>query len=136
MMRRPGARRKACYARANVETAGGISGTRPCTTSTCAGTRRRRRWGLIALQQGHAPVVARAFTFLRSNWRLEPGGLTVSQALVAFRLHGLRDQVPELLSALGDISRRASFRERPLAVAWAVLATGPDALLEPLRSRA
>ncbi len=92
--------------------------------------------GLIALQQGHASVVARAFDFLRRSWRLEPGGLTVAQALVAFRLHGLRDGVPELVSALEEISRRASFREKPLAVAWAVLATGPDALLDPLRSRA
>ena len=92
--------------------------------------------GLIALQQGHAGVVARAFGFLRSNWRLEPGGLTVAQALVAYRLHGRRDEVPELLAALEAISRRPSFRERPLAVAWAALATGPDACLDPLRSRA
>ncbi len=92
--------------------------------------------GLIALQQGHAPVVARAFRFLAANWRLEPGGLTVAQALVAYRLHRRGGEVPELLAALESISRRPSFREKPLAVAWAVLATGPDARLEPLRSRA
>ena len=92
--------------------------------------------GLIALQKGHPAVVSRAFGFLRGNWRLEPGGLTVAQALVAYRLHGRRDEVPALLAELGGASRRPSFLERPLAVAWATLATGPDVRLEPLRSRA
>ncbi len=92
--------------------------------------------GLIALQKGHPAVVSRAFGFLRDNWRLEPGGLTVAQALVAYRLHGRRDEVPALLAELGEASRRPSFLERPLAVAWATLATGPDVRLEPLRSRA
>ena len=92
--------------------------------------------GLIALQRGDPKVVARAFDFLRNQWRLEPGGLTVAQSLVAFRLHGLDDEVPELVDGLATIARRPSFREKPLAVAWAVLATGPDRLLDPLRSRA
>ena len=92
--------------------------------------------GLIALQNGHPAVVARAFGFLQSNWQLEPGGLTVAQALLAYRLHGRRDEVPAILAELGAISQRPSFLERPLAVAWATLATGPDALLGPLRSRA
>ena len=35
--------------------------------------------GLIALQQGHARIVSRAFGFLETNWRLEPGGLTVGR---------------------------------------------------------
>ena len=85
---------------------------------------------------GPAGVVERAFGFLRSSWRLEPGGLTVAQAIVAHRLHGRGDEVAGAPAGLGTIARRPSFRERPLAVAWAVLATGPDALLEPLRSRA
>ena len=92
--------------------------------------------GLIALQQGPAGVVERAFGFLQSSWRLEPGGLTVAQGIVAHRLHGRGDEVPELLAGLDTIARRPSFPERPLAVAWATLATGPDALLGPLRSRA
>ena len=92
--------------------------------------------GLIALQHGDRSVLARATAFLRRNWPLEPGGLTVAQALVAFRLHGVDDAVPPLQTALAAISRRPSFLERPLAVAWATLATGPDRLLEPLRSRA
>jgi hypothetical protein len=92
--------------------------------------------GLIALQDGHVTVVERAFGFLRGAWRLEPGGLTVAQTLVAHRLHGRADDVSALVAALREAVRRPSFLERPLAVAWATLATGPDALLEPLRSRA
>jgi hypothetical protein len=92
--------------------------------------------GLIALQKGHPGVVERAFGFLRDHWRLEPGGLTVAQALVAYRLHGRRDEAPALLAELRKAVRRPSFLSRPLAVAWAVIATGPDALLDPLRSRA
>jgi len=92
--------------------------------------------GLIALQQGHRAVVERAFGFLHRSWPLEPGGLTAAQALVAYRLHGRRGDMPALVAALREISRRPSFLERPLAVAWATLATGPDALLEPFRSRA
>jgi hypothetical protein len=92
--------------------------------------------GLIAVQNGHRAVVGRAFGFLARNWRLEPGGLTVAQALVAYRLHNRRDEVPALMAELRKIARRPSFLARPLAVAWATLATGPDTLLEPLRSRA
>ena len=70
--------------------------------------------GLIALQQGHARVVARAFGFLAANWRLEPGGLTVAQALVAYRLHRRGGEVPELLAALGvDLAPALVSREAP-----------------------
>jgi hypothetical protein len=92
--------------------------------------------GLIALQKGHAGSVSRAFAFLRRSWPAEPGGLTVAQALLASRLHGARDGVPELVAALATIAARPSFLEKPLALAWATLATGPDRLLDPLRSRA
>ena len=92
--------------------------------------------GLIALQRATRRSSRARSASCASNWRLEPGGLTVAQALVAYRLHGRRDEVPALLAELGEISRRPSFLERPLAVAWATLATGPDALLDPLRSRA
>jgi hypothetical protein len=92
--------------------------------------------GLIALQKGHGAVVERAFGFLRGNWRLEPGGLTVAQALVAHRLHNRRDEVPALQAELRKAVRRPSFLSRPLAVAWAALAAAPDTLLDPLRSRA
>ncbi len=73
--------------------------------------------GLIALQKGHPAVVEPAFGFLRGNWRLEPGGLTVAQALVAYRLHGRRDEVPALLAELrGDLAAavvpRAAARRR------------------------
>jgi hypothetical protein len=92
--------------------------------------------GLIALQSGHPSARSRAFAFLRKNWPLEPGGLTTAQAAVAFRLHRLDEDLPSLFEALARHARRPAFLERPLAVAWAALATGPDSLLDPLRSRA
>ena len=80
-------------------------------------------------------VVGPALRFLRETWALEPGGLTTAQALLAFRFHHVDGERARATEALATIARRASFRERPLAVAWAALATGPAALLEPLRSR-
>ena len=81
--------------------------------------------GLIALQQGHARVVSRAFGFLAANWRLEPGGLTVAQALVAYRLHrrgrrGARaprrvgvDLAPALVPREAPRRRLGGARDRP-----------------------
>ena len=43
---------------------------------------------LIALQGEPADLVRPALRYLRRGWRLEPGGLTLAQTLVAFRLHG------------------------------------------------
>jgi Prenyltransferase and squalene oxidase repeat len=91
---------------------------------------------LIALQGEKGASVTRAVGFLRQTWRLEPGGLTAAQALVAFRLHGVDGERRAATDSLGAIAGRRSFLERPLAVAWAALATGPDPVLEPLRSRA
>jgi hypothetical protein len=91
---------------------------------------------LIALQRGPATLVDPGLRFLRQSWQREPGGLTTAQALIAFRLHGVREEIQPAVDALGTIARRQSFRQEPLTVAWAVLATGPDARLEPLRSRA
>lgn len=90
---------------------------------------------LIALQGERTRLVGPALDFLRRQWRREPGGLTVAQALVAFRLHGAHDDCLSVLNGLVGLSTRRSFLERPLAVAWAALATGPDQILEPLRSR-
>jgi hypothetical protein len=91
---------------------------------------------LIALQHGASDLVESGMRFLRSRWRREPGSLTTAQALLAFRLHGVRDEVEPALRVLGREARRRSFLDEPLTVAWAALATGSDALLEPLRSRA
>jgi hypothetical protein len=90
---------------------------------------------LIALQSERKGLVGPALDFLRRQWQREPGGLTAAQALVAFRLHGADDDRRSVLDALVEIAARRSFLERPLAVSWAALATGPDQLLEPLRSR-
>jgi hypothetical protein len=91
---------------------------------------------LVALQGADAALLRPAFAFLRRSWQLEPGGLTAAQALVALRLHGLRDDVAALEAAIAEAAGRPWFLERPLSIAWAALATGPDELLEPLRSRA
>ena len=91
---------------------------------------------LIGLQGETDALVGPGLAFLRRAWREEPGGLTAAQALVAFRLHGDEREARAVRARLEELSRRPSFDERPLTVAWAVLATGPDAVLEPLRSRA
>jgi len=91
---------------------------------------------LISLQGVSADLTRPALRYLRRGWRLEPGGLTLAQTLVAFRLHGELASVAGPLAALEGLATQQAFRRRPLAVAWAVLATGPDVLLEPLRSRA
>jgi hypothetical protein len=91
---------------------------------------------LIGLQGETESLVAPALRFLRRSYRLEPGGMTAAQALLAFRLHGVDDELTAAVQALESVVRTRSFLERPAAVAWAALATGPDALIEPLRSRA
>ena len=90
---------------------------------------------LIALQGEARALAEPGLHFLRRSWRNEPGGLTTAQALVAFRLHGDGREARAAREALGVLSRRPSFAERPLTVAWAVLAAGPDSLLRPLRAR-
>jgi hypothetical protein len=91
---------------------------------------------LVALQRGPADLVAPALSLLRERWRHEPGGLTTAQALVAFRLHDVEDERAPIVETLAAMSGDASFGARPLTLAWAALATGPDDLLDPLRSRA
>ena len=88
---------------------------------------------LLALQGEDEALTGPGIGFLRRAWRHEPGGLTASQALLAFRLHGVRDEVAPALERLSELAARPSFRVRPLAVAWAALATAPDERLEPLR---
>jgi hypothetical protein len=91
---------------------------------------------LIGLQRAGGGLVRPALRYLERAWRLEPGGLTLAQTVVAFRLHGEQASLAGPLAALEGLATQRAFTSRPLAVAWAVLATGPDALLEPLRSRA
>jgi hypothetical protein len=88
---------------------------------------------LLGLQGGPASLVEPGMRFLKSSWRREPGGLTAAQALAAFRLHGLGGDATAAVDRLATISRTDAFRARPLAVAWAALATGPDELLDRLR---
>jgi hypothetical protein len=90
---------------------------------------------LIALQREDPALIDPGMRFLRRNWRLEPGGLTVAQSLLAFRLHGVSAEIPAAMAALDVFSNRASFVRSPLAVAWSVLATAPGATLDALRPR-
>ena len=90
---------------------------------------------LIGLQGETSALGDSGLGFLRRSFPLEPGGLTTAQSLLAFRLHGDRDSARAAADALEAIARRRSFLDRPVAVAWAVLATGSDGLIEPLRWR-
>jgi hypothetical protein len=90
---------------------------------------------LIALQGAAGALVRPAIAFLRRAWPLEPGGFTAAQALLAFRFQRVDNAIPPLLDALNEMARRPAFLQRPLTVAWAALAAGPDLLLDPLRSR-
>jgi hypothetical protein len=90
---------------------------------------------LVGLQGESSALAEPGLAFLRRSFPVEPGGLTTAQSLLAFRLHGDRDSTGAALDALEEIARRRSFLDRPVAVAWAVLATGPDTLIEPLRWR-
>ena len=89
---------------------------------------------LIALQGAAQGLVGPALRYLADAWRLEPGGLTLAQTVLALRLHGAALAAP--LEAFRRLVTRTVGTSRPLALAWGALATGPDALLEPLRSRA
>ena len=91
---------------------------------------------LIALQRDAPDLVDSGMRFLRRRWRREPGSLTTAQALIAFRLHGVRGELEPASRVLAQEVRRRSFADQPLTVAWAALATGSDSLLEPLRTRA
>lgn len=90
---------------------------------------------LVSLQRVEEPFVATAIEFLRRTWRDEPGGHTTAQALLAFRLHGIDDEIQPAIETLAAMADHESFGQAPVTIAWATLATGPDELLEPLRSR-
>ena len=91
---------------------------------------------LIALQGARDRLVAPALRYLGDAWRLEPGGLTLGQTVLALRLHGGQAALAAPLEAFRRLVTRPPKTTRTLALAWGALATGPDSLLEPLRSRA
>ena len=86
---------------------------------------------LLALRGETDELIGEPLAFLRASWRKEPGALTTAQAAVAFRLHGLHDEAAAAASALEAFARRRSFLGHPVAVAWAVLASGPPTRLVP-----
>jgi hypothetical protein len=88
-------------------------------------------FALIALREGPASLVEGALGFLRKTWHLEPGTLTTAQSAIAFRLHGLEDEASGALGALDTFTRRSSFFEHPIAVAWSLIAASPPRVLAP-----
>ncbi len=89
-------------------------------------------FALIALRAEGSALVDRALAFLRSTWHLEPGTITIAQTAIAFRLHGLDGDASGALASLEAFTRRPTFFDHPIAVAWSVMAAGPAHLLAPL----
>lgn len=88
---------------------------------------------LLGLQGLELPAVERGLGVLRRLWRAERGGLTLAQALAAFRLAG----DPEAGAVERALARRfeeTGFLGDAVALAWAVVATGEG--LERIRVRA
>lgn len=88
---------------------------------------------LLALLGSGSEVVGRGVTFLRRAWREEPGGLTLAQSLVVFRLLGEGSEAAAVEDALADSYRRTGFLGNTQVLAWAALASAPAprlALLE------
>ena len=89
---------------------------------------------LLALLGSGSDSVDRGLTFLQGAWRDEPGGLTLAQALVVFRLTGNAASVGEVEGALADAHRRTGFLGNVLVVAWAALASAPVRRLAMFRA--
>ena len=78
---------------------------------------------LLGLQGLELPAVERGLAVLRRLWRAERGGLTLAQALAAFRLAG----DPEAGAVGRALARRfeeTGFLGDAVALAWAAIATG------------
>jgi len=78
---------------------------------------------LLGLQGLELPAVGRGLAVLRRLWRAERGGLTLAQALAAFRLAG----DPEAAAVERALARRfeeTGFLADAVALAWAAIATG------------
>ncbi len=88
---------------------------------------------LVALQDSDPALAQRGFTALRRVWPREQGGLSLATSLAAFRLAGLADAV-DVEQALAEEFDGTGFLDDVVALAWAVLATGPQ--LERLRGTA
>ncbi|HXF71914.1 MAG TPA: prenyltransferase/squalene oxidase repeat-containing protein [Actinomycetota bacterium] len=78
---------------------------------------------LLGLQGLELPAVARGLATLRRLWPAERGGLTLAQALAAFRLAG-DPEAGAVERALGRRFARTGFLGDVVALAWAAIATG------------
>lgn len=91
---------------------------------------------LIALHGTRGGMVERGLSLLRARWPREPGGLTLAQALVAFRLHDDAPSAARVEEALAVAFDETGFLGNVLALAWATFATAPDRRLGLLRGAA
>ena len=87
---------------------------------------------LLSLQGEPAALIDPPLSFLERRWRDEPGGLTLAQTLIAFRLHR-REGASEVRDALASVYRKSAFLHNVAALAWATLAAAPAATLDRLR---
>ena len=90
---------------------------------------------LVALRGETGAFVRDGLAFLRRRWRHEAGRLTLAQAALAFRSHGVVDEVEPALAMLESTARRGGPQASTVTLAWSALATGPDDLLAPLWGR-
>ena len=91
---------------------------------------------LIALQQGTRRSSRRAFGFLRRQLAARAGRADASRRRSWPSGSTAPRRGPRAPRRAGAISRRPAFLERPLALAWAALATGPDAARSTAQARA
>ncbi len=80
---------------------------------------------LLALLGSGSTSIDRGLAFLRRSWPDEPGGLTLAQSLVVFRLTGDGNSARDVEDALTEVHRRTGFLGNVLVVAWAALASAP-----------
>jgi hypothetical protein len=87
---------------------------------------------LLALQGSGSDAAGRGLSFLRRAWSDEPGGLTLAQSLIVFRLTGDVASARRVVDALAGSRRRTGFLGNVLVIAWAVLASSPEERLARL----
>jgi hypothetical protein len=87
---------------------------------------------LVALRGENGTFVGDGLDFLRRRWRREAGRLTIAQAALAFRSHGVVDELGPTLATLETVARRRRPQASTVTLAWSALATGPDDLVAPL----
>jgi len=80
---------------------------------------------LLALRPNDGAIVTRGLARLHTLWRDEQtGGLSLAMSLAAFRAHG-DGEAAAVAKALGEVAAKTSLFGDTVALAWAVIASGP-----------